>query len=490
MPFQIMANELAIEPPPNPQRMATHEVFYYYTPFHVMICRQCQCAVVDAQVHRHLRNLHRGRPKAQFRASEVLEYFKQFPTRIRSTEELALPSEPIPAVPFLSVYQDTFQCGESSCRWIGQSLHRIQEHCRRQHGWKRPPTYEQSTAITPWATVLSQQFISHGPGSQRFAILPSTWDESLSHHTPARSPTPLSNPPPLSSPALAKVPSPRELAKTPTPTPAQSPRPASNSTRARSLPPKPTTQTTTEDDKLRAQSSDPPTQPRKRKQPHTRRLSLPLAQTTIEHKKPRAQPSHTPPPRPLVSSPKQARDNSLSLQWACNNAPSDLQAQFTLALEKWDRECPVCRAKGLPLSTRTHQLTSCEEAYAKVVRRASSQLLQCIDVQSASCWGCGLPKLFCDKLKDRPNTPRLLTPNRVCYALRIMAPTIISIRIFDTAQFKLIVKGILKGKLKDMEDTKKVHQWLAQEVQWTGFPITRLAKAFYCAVLINEIASD
>lgn len=190
-----MAEELATQLPADPKLKVLRDTFHYNALFYVMICRPCRCAVFDAQVNRHLRLHHKSHDTAQFLPREVLSYFETFPERIRSAQDLVLPTEPISAVPFLSVHQDTFQCCESPCHWIGRSLHRIQEHYRLQHGWKAPHVSERSTAVAPWAPIPSQQLIPRGPGSQRFAVFQSTSDEGLLNDPPPRSPAPPSNRP-------------------------------------------------------------------------------------------------------------------------------------------------------------------------------------------------------------------------------------------------------------------------------------------------------
>lgn len=549
-PFEIMAEEPAIQPSPGPPLKALREIFHYYAPFRIMICQPCRCAVFDAQINRHLRLHHKGQDKAQFRPKEVLSYFEEFPLRIRSVEDLALPSEPIPAVPFLSVNQDTFQCGESSCRWIGGTLLRIQEHYRHQHGWTAPPASDRPTAIAPWAPILSQRFIPRGPGSQRFAVSPPTPDDSLSYYPPARSSTPLSNrlpqpsaapakvpspsaparlpapvpnPPQLSRPSLTRGPLSREPAKTPTlpssppiasrlslapselqdstaqrlrptrsqsraqqppSTPAQSPQIALDSVYA----PKTTTQTTTDNDEPRARPSNSPDHPRKRqrasKEPSARSLSSAPRPTAIEsdQRPTRASPAPTQSRTQTMSQEPRALPSRAPALPASAHERARLESReeiLTRALEDWARECPLCRAEGLRPSTRAHQLTSCEGANAELVRQESIQLLRRIKTRSGSCRGCGLPKSFCDRFKDRSHRAKLLTRDRTCYAPRIMAATIISIGIFDTRRFEMILGLVEGGDTVDMEDSEKVYQWFTQEVPFLDMAATRLTQVFY-----------
>lgn len=509
-----MAEELATQFPASPKLKALRDTFHYYAPFYVMICRPCQCAVFDAQVNRHLRLHHKSPDKAQFLPREVLSYFQNFPERIRSAQDLVLPTEPISAVPFLSVHQDTFQCCELPCRWIGRSLHRIQEHYRLQHGWKAPHVSERSTAVAPWTPILSQQLIPRGPGSQRFAVFQSISDEDL----PPRSPAPPSNRPSQPGATPTEVPSSPSVVSSLSPAspgledsttrPLRTPRSQSHA-QPRTPAPAPLAQAAlngTDAPRLSRESigndgepsirvPGPSNRPRKRlrasKAPSLRSLSsapghsgtgydqrrsrafpAPTQIHTRPSQEPHAQRSATPAPpeSPLP------RPHSSPIQLARLVPPDDL---LTRALEDWARECPLCRAEGLVPSARTHPLTSCEGANAELVRQESTQLLQHISVRSESCRGCGLPRSFCNKFKNRSGCAQLLSHGRTCYAPQVMAPTIISIGIFDTPRFELVLGSIEGGDTVDMEDSEKVYQWFAQETPLLGMTATRLTQVFY-----------
>lgn len=435
-----------------------------------MICQPCQCVVFDAQVNRHLRLHHKsqGLAETQFLPREVLSYFQQFPQRVRSAEELVIPSTPVTVVPFLSVYQDTFQCGESSCRWIGRGLHRIQEHYRLQHGWKAPPVSERPTAVPPWAPILSQQFIPRGPGSQRFAVLPSPTGERHTHNLPGRASTPLSSPPVASQASVANpelqdsanrrcrtnwAPS---CGQTATFTPESTPQAVLHDLPA----PQPSTQVSSSSSVPLAVASNPSVHPDKCVPTTPKRIarspSWAPGSATVEGDWPDGQGSTTPAPH--------------------TESPEDLLLQW---LEDRARDCPLCLAGGLFPSARTHPLESCPGANAELIRQESAQLLQRIDIRSRSCWGCGLPQSFCDQFQGRSYDAKVLTPDRTCYAPRIMAPTIICTGIFDTRRFEIILGLIHGGDQIDLEDSEKAYQWFAQESPFLSIVATRVTQVFY-----------
>lgn len=144
-------------------------LFHYYTHHRIIICRACQCVVFDQQVSLHLRlHLKRGiSPTLSIR--EVLHFFSQYPHRVRQAQELIVPSEPICAIPGLAVYQDTYQCLQPQCRWIGRDIRRFHEHCRKAHHCAT--SRRRDGDRPPWAPVTSQQFVLRGRGSRLFAVI-------------------------------------------------------------------------------------------------------------------------------------------------------------------------------------------------------------------------------------------------------------------------------------------------------------------------------
>lgn len=460
-PSKIMVDVPAAQRPPHLLDEALRDIFHYDAPFRAMICRPCQCVVFDAQVNRHLRLHHKGPGLAgrQFLPREVLSYFQRFPQRVRSADELAIPSEPVPVVPFLSICQDTFQCGESSCRWIGRGIHRIQEHYRLQHGRRAPPASERSTTVPPWAPILSQQFIARGPGSQRFAVLPFSSDERDTHNLPARSPTPRSSPPVASRASVVDPAPPAALHDLQAPSP--------------------NTLISSSDQAPRAQASDPAVQPPTHLLGSQERVVRSLSSTpgtpTAEGGWPRGRSSTTP---------RRTRQRTSTDAFARpppppTSRPESSEGLLLRALADRARDCPLCRAEGLFPSARTHPLESCPGANAELIRHESEQLLQRVDIRSQSCWGCGLPQSFCDQFQDRSHDAKVLSRDRTCYAPRIMAPTIICIGIFDTGRFNIILGSIEGGEQVDLEDSDQAYHWFAEEKPFLSMVATRLTQVFY-----------
>jgi hypothetical protein len=167
-------------------------LFHYYAPCRIIICRACQCVVFDLQVSLHLR-LHVKRaisPALSIR--EVLYFFSQYPHRVRQAQELVIPREPIRAIPGLAVYQDTCQCLQPQCEWIGRDIRRFHEHCRQVHHCAT--SRRRDGDRPPWAPVTSQQFVLRGRGSRLFAVICEDRDGSSQRPSPSRSITPTISP--------------------------------------------------------------------------------------------------------------------------------------------------------------------------------------------------------------------------------------------------------------------------------------------------------
>lgn len=159
--------------------------------------------------------------------------------------------------------------------------------------------------------------------------------------------------------------------------------------------------------------------------------------------------------------------------------PRPREGILTKMLEECSRECPLCRAEGLPSHVRAHRLASCSRVNAGLVREESGRLLQWINHELGSCWGCGLPKGFCDRFQSRAKWGQRLSNDRICYAPRVMAPTVISTAIFDTGLFEHIQSLVEGGDAVDLEDAESVYQWFAQEAPFSGMATTRLTAFFY-----------
>jgi hypothetical protein len=146
-------------------------MFHYESRFRIMVCRGCQCYVPDGAITRHLRVQHRDDAGPKISAREVVDFFQQFPDRIRRVQDLEIPREVVRASEYLRVWEECYQCRDQSCGWIGRDRRRIQEHCVQAHGWAGPGSRSGRALEGPWrGSVVSQQFHSRGPGSQFFAV--------------------------------------------------------------------------------------------------------------------------------------------------------------------------------------------------------------------------------------------------------------------------------------------------------------------------------
>ncbi|QGA22350.1 hypothetical protein EYB26_010066 [Talaromyces marneffei] len=138
--------------------------------------------IVDQIFHQlpsHLRNTRHIRERHSQHIILFQQYHQQFPERIRHHRELVIPHKPIAPIPGLIPPRDpTYQCSYPGCHWIGETIRRIHDHCRQEHGWKNPQNRGRPRSKAPskpqpnmpWNIVASQRFIPKGRGSQRFAV--------------------------------------------------------------------------------------------------------------------------------------------------------------------------------------------------------------------------------------------------------------------------------------------------------------------------------
>lgn len=95
-------------------------MFHYESRFRIMVCRDCQCYVLDGAIARHLRVQHREMAGTKISAREVEGFFQQFPERITRVQDLRIPTEIVQASESLRVWKECYQCQHGSCGWIGR----------------------------------------------------------------------------------------------------------------------------------------------------------------------------------------------------------------------------------------------------------------------------------------------------------------------------------------------------------------------------------
>lgn len=156
------------------------QIFQYHAEHQLIICQWCECAVVDTQLDEHLRKPRHVAEGHPYRIADFQQHFEQFPARICRNQDIVVPRAPVRPITGLGTpSHPTYQCQFGGCRWIGHNEKRIREHCANEHGWENPQSRGRprkharqcGPMSTPWIPVASQQFIHHGRGSQRFAVI-------------------------------------------------------------------------------------------------------------------------------------------------------------------------------------------------------------------------------------------------------------------------------------------------------------------------------
>ena len=112
------------------------QLFTHLSEYRVVVCKQCQFAVVPSQISRHLRDHHPSVSKeCQYK---VVSSFQHVQDVAYMKEDIQYPESTCTPVPGLPVYTDGFQCTQGGCQYICRGLKNIQRHCRVVHEWVNP----------------------------------------------------------------------------------------------------------------------------------------------------------------------------------------------------------------------------------------------------------------------------------------------------------------------------------------------------------------
>ncbi|KAI3227719.1 hypothetical protein CBS147310_7444 [Penicillium roqueforti] len=159
-------------------------IFYYHPEFQVVLCCQCQCALIQDQLPKHLREtIHLDTQGERITLRPALQYFDNFPKCARQGKDIRYPTEPIPPVLDFPIQRNTLQCQTGDCQWICADLARLQAHIRNKHNPNASfRSKDPKIRIPPHRVVDAQCFITHGP------------DPHISPQPPSRALTPAASP--------------------------------------------------------------------------------------------------------------------------------------------------------------------------------------------------------------------------------------------------------------------------------------------------------
>src|SRR5205814_8344523 len=112
------------------------EPFVHLPDLNIVICKDCKFACIAAEVRSHLQTRHKAIRLERRRAIE--QEVEQIPGIIRSQADLLAFQFPSPDASPIQVLgkpaTDGLKCRE--CPYIARQVCKIQEHCRKQHGWQ------------------------------------------------------------------------------------------------------------------------------------------------------------------------------------------------------------------------------------------------------------------------------------------------------------------------------------------------------------------
>ncbi|KAK4551753.1 hypothetical protein LTR86_010946, partial [Recurvomyces mirabilis] len=107
------------------------DVFVHRPEFGIIICQQCEYAVVPQQVNRHVKDHHPFISKQQRIA--IAQSIQALPDVAQIHQDVTYPSADEVPIAALPVYHDGLQCRE--CSYVCRHVRRMQEHYKVQHRW-------------------------------------------------------------------------------------------------------------------------------------------------------------------------------------------------------------------------------------------------------------------------------------------------------------------------------------------------------------------
>jgi len=118
-----------------------NHIFIHYPEYRIIICKQCQSAIIPANLQTHLNKNHiELQPRTR---KEIVKVAEQIAGLARVKEDIVYPPASSAPVPHLPVWTDGFKCttpkeNESPCGHIQRRKKNIKAHNRVAHGWVNP----------------------------------------------------------------------------------------------------------------------------------------------------------------------------------------------------------------------------------------------------------------------------------------------------------------------------------------------------------------
>lgn len=112
-----------------------NELFEHKPKHCIIVCRECQFAVVPQQIARHLKDQHPSIPVPQRRV--MIQASQSIEDLAHQKDDVIYPEPDQPPVPGLPTYHNGFRCiYHAECQYVCRTLYRIQDHCKKAHGWE------------------------------------------------------------------------------------------------------------------------------------------------------------------------------------------------------------------------------------------------------------------------------------------------------------------------------------------------------------------
>ncbi len=157
--------------------------FVHLPAFRVVVCVECQYAVLPSNINTHLREkkTHNMPKKDRTQIVQAVQSIEGLIWERDELNQLVIPVPGKPPIPLLQPPQkDGIRCGfpdnqQGQCTYVSRHIQQIHEHCEEQHGWENPQKKGRPEAWrevhVPWRSgVYCQHFFVRGPGAQYFEV--------------------------------------------------------------------------------------------------------------------------------------------------------------------------------------------------------------------------------------------------------------------------------------------------------------------------------
>jgi hypothetical protein len=118
---------------------AVYQIFTLLTQYGVILCKQCQFAVVPSQIAVHLKTHHSSQTYQQRKA--IQEEVQKAEGIVFEKHQVTYPDPEEPPILGLPIFEDGLVCQAqrtqgTQCRYVCRDVGTMQKHCKVEHNWE------------------------------------------------------------------------------------------------------------------------------------------------------------------------------------------------------------------------------------------------------------------------------------------------------------------------------------------------------------------